>query len=113
MTSAHFPINRIDCGGMNFNEHFIVTRSGALHFDLCQNFGSAVLVNSYRFHFHVLRFVVCSLCVSVVSVTISSSFPLTLESSQYHDACAAMPFWHNGPRWNSGTSDISWLLLKR
>src|SRR2546425_8597901 len=59
MTSAHFPINRIDRGGMNFDEDFIVTRCGALHFDLCQNFGSAVLVNSYRFHIHVLRFVVC------------------------------------------------------
>jgi len=44
---------------MNLDEHFIVTRCGALHFDLGQNFGSAVLVNSYRFHIHFLRFVVC------------------------------------------------------
>ena len=41
---------------MNLDEHFIVARCGALHFDLGQNFWSAVLVNSYRFHIHFLRF---------------------------------------------------------
>ena len=70
MASAHFPINRVDRGGMNLDEQFIGTWCGALHFDLCQNFGSAVLVNSYCFHNHFLRFVVYSLFVSVVLVTI-------------------------------------------
>jgi hypothetical protein len=51
--------------------------------------------------------------VDVILLNIDPIFRLKLESAQYHNACAAMPFWHNGSRWNFGICDISWLWLKR
>jgi ECF sigma factor len=34
-------------------------------------------------------------------------------AAQYRNACAGMPFWHNGSPWNFGICGISWRWLKR
>src|SRR5207245_95983 len=103
-----FPVDRIDRGGVNLDENFVRTRCGTLHFHLRQDFWSAVLMNSYRFHnhFHLFVFLFAWSWSQQPSVSIVLHL---LQSAQYCEGCAAMPFRHNGrERWNYGICDILW-----